>query len=243
MTLQIRGGRIYVRHFFPGYQSRHRATLHALYRVSQRFFLPDSDVIVEVSDGYVQPGYPIFRIARPVSDTTGILYPDFTFYSWPESICRERSHAYGDLLSTFDHVPAFDKRNATLFWRGGLVGNPVRSVAVKLLKDVPGADVNFMTWGLVSITGANQAMGCVGLDDHCQYKYLAFLNGNTYSSRLKYELLCGSVVFASPPDWVEWWSEQLKPSDYVQINKDWSNIVETLQQVRALPDGGADIYR
>eukprot|EP00397_Hematodinium_sp_SG-2012_P058988 GEMP01075141.1.p2 GENE.GEMP01075141.1~~GEMP01075141.1.p2 ORF type:complete len:120 (+),score=11.76 GEMP01075141.1:665-1024(+) len=74
-----------------------------------------------------------------------------------------------------------------------------------------------MTWGLVSITGANQAMGCVGLDDHCQYKYLAFLNGNTYSSRLKYELLCGSVVFASPPDWVEWWSEQLKPSDYVQV--------------------------
>lgn len=254
MTIIIVQGRIFVRHFFPGYQSRHRITLHAIYRVAQRFGpLPDVQFVVEVTDGmFYQFDLPLFVVARPRAAQTGVLYPDFTFYSWPEAVCPpERSHAYGYLYNQYarDAMGAelqpeadWSRRQDTLFWRGGRVANNARTQAVNTLQGKPGVDVAFMEWHNTSITGGNGAPGCVGLHDHCKYRYLAFLNGNTYSSRFKYQLLCGSCVFASAQDWIEWWTHLFAAEeDYIQVNPDWSDSPQRLAQVRARPDGGRKV--
>mmetsp|Transcript_21500 Transcript_21500/g.64171 ORF Transcript_21500/g.64171 Transcript_21500/m.64171 type:complete len:435 (+) Transcript_21500:63-1367(+) len=251
MTIVIAKGRIYVRHFVPGYQSRHRATLHAIYRVAQRFGpLPDAQFVVEVTDGYFAGvDLPVFMITRMEHTQVGVLYPDFTFYTWPEAVCPpERSHAYGPLFEEFarearsaeaDPEAWWKNKADVLFWRGGVVSSPQRAQAMKALQGLPGVDVAYMEWHNVSITGHNGAPGCVGLRDHCRRRYLAFLNGNTYSSRLKYQLLCGSCVFASRPQWIEWWSRLLSPkTDYLEVRQDWSDAAEKLAEVRARPDGG-----
>ena len=36
---------------------------------------------------------PIFVITRPVDSDNGILYPDFTFFAWPEATCRTSGDA------------------------------------------------------------------------------------------------------------------------------------------------------
>lgn len=247
----ILNGNLYVRHFFPGYQSRHRSTLHQLYRLSVRFHpLPDAAFVIDVSDGIIQiNNLPIFVITRGRQMRAGILYPDFTFYNWPEASCKdERTHAYTYLYESFARDAkraaanprrAFNDKQDMLFWRGGMVGNPDRQRAVANLQNVMGIDVQFMQWHNTSITGYNGAPGCVGLLDHCRYKYLAFLNGNSYSSRLKYELLCGSCVFASAQSWVEWWSHLFVAGvDWVEVQPDFSDAPLKLAQVRSSEDKG-----
>merc|ERR1711933_425316 len=99
-----------------------------------------------------------------------------------------------------------------------------------------------MEWRTNSITGKNRALGCVGLLEHCRYRYLAFLNGNTYSSRFKYQLLCGSCVFASRQPWVEWWSHLIEPErDYVEVRPDWADATHRLAEVRSRVDGGRGV--
>jgi len=253
MRVQIRNGRIFVRHLYPGYQSRHRATLLALYRVSMRFHLPDADIILELSDGmWDMQGLPIFRIARPAgARVEGVLYPDFTFYNWPESVCKDLSHDYEYLFEQYKKASSlpFEKREGTLFWRGGQVHNPIRPKVVDMMKDLKKSgdetsqhiDIEFMQWVSASTTGDNIMPGCVGLVDACRYKYLAFLEGNTYSSRLKYLLLCGSVVFMNPVTWHEWWTQQLTSEHVAQVRPDWTDSKEKFEQVLKSEDGGAQI--
>jgi len=254
MTITILGGRIFVRHLFPGYQSRHRITLHAIYRVAQRLGpLPDTEFVIEVTDGYVGiVDLPVFMVTRRRDTRFGVLYPDFTFYSWPEAVCPpERSHAYGYLYDLFEREAGraeahpeewWHAKEDTLFWRGARVHNQVRDMVVQMLKDKPAVDVEFMMWMNTSLTGVNGAPGCVGLLEHCQYRYLAFLDGNTYSSRFKFNLLCGSCVFAARQQFVEWWTELFASNeDYVEVSADWSNALQRHAEVRWSPDGGRAI--
>jgi len=256
MTIIILRGRIFVRHFYPGYQSRHRSTLYAIYRVAQRFGpLPDAQFVIEVTDGYLGVAHdlPIFMITRPVQgNQVGVLYPDFTFFSWPEAACPpERSHGYGYLFTQYEQEAKkaelhpedwWSSKEDLLFWRGGHVHNQNREAAVKVFRDKPGTDMAFMEWKNTSITGINGAPGCVGLLKHCRYRYLAFLDGNTYSSRLKYNLLCGSCVFASRQTYMEWWTRHFKAGeDYVEVSPDWSDAPKKHADVRWSSDGGKKI--
>jgi len=54
-------------------------------------------------------------------------------------------------------------------------------------------------------------------------------DGNSYSSRLKYLMACGSVVFKQKSDWVEWWSAWAP--DYAPLDEE---IFVTLEK------GGVD---
>lgn len=46
--------------------------------------------------------------------------------------------------------------------------------------------------------------------EHCKYKYLLHIPGNSYSARLKYLLGCGSVVLVMPSEFQEFWYHLMK---------------------------------
>ena len=54
----------------------------------------------------------------------------------------------------------------------------------------------------------------IGLPQHCRSKYLLNWPGNSYSARLKYLLLCGSVVVHSDNDWYEFYYPMLKHGEH-----------------------------
>ena len=59
----------------------------------------------------------------------------------------------------------------------------------------------------------------VGLPQHCSRKYLLNWPGNSYSARLKYLMLCGSLVVHSDNGWYEFFYHMLKHEEhYVRIN-------------------------
>lgn len=249
ITLAIKGGEAFVYDLDRGYQSRHEAVLHAIYRVLVRFGpMPDSLITIEVSDGWNMnhEGLPIFTMTKKAGDS-GVLFPDFTFFSWPESECPgERSHAYRYLVGQFqkladsekqDSQAAWDGKTDTLFWRGAMTGN--RAAIVQTLNGVPHTDVALMHWSDNQVTGDNEARGCATLLDNCKYKYLAFLNGNSYSSRLKYLMMCGSTVFSAQELWSEWWTGLLEAGkDYILVSPDWEDAPAKLQELRSSADGG-----
>lgn len=115
LTVVVSGGRLYVRHFLPGYQSRHRSTLHAIYRTAMRFGpLPDALFVVEVTDGaFNDVDLPVFMIARPADRQLGILYPDFTFFSWPEARPGQRARRSPPHAATLD---AYVARPRSFSW-------------------------------------------------------------------------------------------------------------------------------
>lgn len=243
VTIRIVGGVPYVLDLFPGYQSRMKATLTAIYRALQRLGpTPDVQIVVDVTDGELQNiDLPIFVITYRSVKPAGVLYPDFTFYSWPESACppSEPSHAYTHLFRSFgqnwnERVAPWANRSDSLFWRGARVSDGGRRDRALLhLAEAPGTDARFMTWRAVAPTGQNEAVGCVGLLDQCQNRYLAFLAGTTYSSRIKFQLLCGSTVLASRLEFVEWWTHLMRPGvHYAEVLPDWSNSPSVLGALR-----------
>eukprot|EP00933_Yihiella_yeosuensis_P013971 TRINITY_DN12712_c1_g3_i1.p1 TRINITY_DN12712_c1_g3~~TRINITY_DN12712_c1_g3_i1.p1 ORF type:complete len:510 (+),score=52.84 TRINITY_DN12712_c1_g3_i1:36-1532(+) len=258
IRLRVFRGVPYVLDFFPGYQSRHRSTLHGIYRAIQRFgSLPDVEVVIDVTDGELQKlDLPILVITHRKSNPNGILYPDFTFYSWPESSCppREPSHSYSHLhrlaKQHWSHrVAPWRNRTDEIFWRGAPVdenqaSKSGRSEALRRLSSVPGSDAKFMSWRSVSATGENEVPGCVGLLEQCRYRYLAFLAGTTYSSRVKYQLLCGSVVLAAEPEFVEWWTALMLPGlHYAPVPENWEGVDILMQLLRDKPMAARAIAR
>jgi len=246
ITLRIVEGVAFVLDLFPGYQSRHRATLHAVHRALQRLGpVPDVEVVIDVTDGELQKvDLPILVITHRLESPAGILYPDFTFFSWPESACPpgETSHAHALLMERYarnwtQRAAPWVNRSQLLFWRGAPVDDDGRRArALEHLAEVGGTDAAFVRWQATSVTGENQVPGCVGLLEHCRYRYLAFLAGTTYSSRLKYQLLCGSTVLAAVPEFGEWWTGLLRPGGhYAEVARDWHDAGRVLAALRADP--------
>jgi len=243
IRLRVVDGIPYVLDMFPGFQSRHRSTLHQLWRVLVRFGpLPNLEVTIDVTDGELQNiDLPILVITHKKEEPRGILYPDFTFYSWPESTCppNEMSHDYSYLYHQFKrwhhrHAPWLN-RSDVVFWRGAPVddGQARQKVVQRFQREVAASDVKFMSWKAVSSTGVNEVQGCVGLLEQCRYRYLAFLAGTTYSSRIKYQLLCGSLVLAHELRFIEWWSHLLLPGvHYAPVATDWSDVSTLMELIR-----------
>ena len=120
VTLRIVAGMPYVLDLFPGFQSRHVATLHMVYRSLQRCGPPpDAELVIDVTDGELQHvDLPVLVITHRAWQPFGVLYPDFTFFSWPESACppRETSHAYSHLVAQFSR----NWTHATAPWGGSV---------------------------------------------------------------------------------------------------------------------------
>lgn len=248
MRLRSVDGVMYVLDLIPGYQTRHKSTLHAVQRALTRLGpLPrDVEVTIDLSDGDLQRiDLPILMITHRVAEPVGILYPDFTFFNWPESACppKEPTHANSWLMLMFaqnwtHEVQPWESRADSLFWRGGRVADGgAREEALQILKGAPRVDADFVTWRAYSSTGSNEVPGCVGLLEQCRYRFLPFLSGSTYSSRLKYQLLCGSTVLAVEPAFAEWWTRLLKAGrEYALVAPRWQDAARVLAKLRAQPD-------
>ena len=74
----------------------------------------------------------------------------------------------------------------------------------------------------------------VGLPDHCKSKYLLNWPGNSYSARLKYLLLCGSVVVHSDNGWFEFYYPMLKHGQHFMRTKAIDNLNDITHGLTAL---------
>ncbi len=188
------------------------------------------DFAIDHDDGLQDTGgLPVFMLSTYLQAPQGIMIPDFSFYDWPTSRCPgENSRAFSDFIANaserlriarIDSSGFVQAKSSDLFWRGAPLLNPKRSEQLGNLSNLSEIPVGFLNAELLEW----QQDGCVTLHDHCKHRYLLHLQGNTYSSRLKYLMLCGSVVFMPQQEYEEWWYPAITSED--QINEDNEVVV------------------
>ena len=74
------------------------------------------------------------------------------------------------------------------------------------------------------------------MDEHCQHKYLAHIEGNSYSGRLKYLQNCRSVIVAHQMNWEQHYTHLTISSgpsqNYVQVDRDFRNLEPTMLKLQ-----------
>ena len=231
------------------YESRSRSIKMALKFVTELFpNLPDVDLFFNVEDYINLPHHndvllnvPILGLAKTTKIKKGlrheniILMPCFTLWSWPEVRVSKWSDKSN---SIFNHglTLKYQERTSKLFWRGIITWK--RHWFANLSTKYPDLiDVKGMEW--TKYTNSSILHGThtyTSLEDHCNYKYLLHQEGNSYSSRIKYLLLCGStVVYNRIEFWEEYWYHLLQHSKnifLIQAKDKETIITQTLEYLQ-----------
>lgn len=234
--ISIRAGKVYVVQSGKGFENRNQEILSLLDRVTFMFeLLPDVDFAIDHDDGLQDTGYlPRLMFASFIQAPQGIMIPDFSFFDWQTSMCPgEHTRSFDDFLNNAtsrvkrmeeDPLEFFFEKSDDLFWRGALLNNPKRKEQLEAIQRTSSLpvrilDLKFMEWNTDQY-GGRSSSGCVSMHDHCDHRYLLHLQGNTYSSRLKYLLLCGSVVFMPQQEFEEWWYPAIPAADTAIVSNE-----------------------
>lgn len=155
------------------------------------------------------------------------LIPDFGHWSWPETkvgTLEEIQMKAAEIEQTW----LWSNKVPKLFWRGAVMGLKLRENFLKTAAGKPWADVMALTWR----EKESMANDLKSMPEHCQYKYLAHTEGNSYSGRLKYLQSCKSVVVAHKMDWIQHYHPLMRSSgpeqNYVEVQRDYSDLEEKI---------------
>jgi hypothetical protein len=124
---------------------------------------------------------------------------------------------------------SWDRKVKKLLWRGATMGLKLREKLLEVTHDEPWADVKALNWkNKDSMTNDLKSM-----PEHCQYKYLAHTEGNSYSGRLKYLQSCKSVIVAHKMDWIQHHHPLMRSSgpeqNYVEIDRNFEQLKDKIR--------------
>ncbi|WWC90330.1 uncharacterized protein L201_005263 [Kwoniella dendrophila CBS 6074] len=216
--LVILNNKLYVKAFNGGINTRTQAAIAAVYStlLTSPEPMPDIDFVIQTSDGGSGEN-PRFSLDREEHQKALWLMPDFGFFSWPEpgvgaySEVRAKSleyeHNLGLRLNDELEVlhDSWENKTQKLFWRGAPMVE-VRQDLLRASRDQPWSDVKELNWGAVNQDedGRKQNNGDLKTPaEHCQYAFLAHVEGWAYSGRLKYLQQCRSVIVAHPLRYIQ----------------------------------------
>ena len=231
--------KLYVNATEGGIYSRHLAVLHALHRalVTSPHPLPNIEFTFSSDDKL--PPQAQWAFAKKPSDRQTWLMPDFGFWSWPETkvgsymeVQRKAIEMEGAPENPTGKVWRWEDKIPKVLWRGAIMGLKLREQLVKTAKGKDWSDVKALDWH----DEASTSNDLKSMAEHCQYKYLAHTEGNSYSGRLKYLQNCRSVIVAHPLEWHQHFSPLLDPKlgpdqNYVEVKKDFSDLGETIENL------------
>ncbi|KAK5062932.1 hypothetical protein LTR84_005008 [Exophiala bonariae] len=206
-----------------GIYSRGLSTLHALHRaiLSSPDPLPNIEFAFNTDDRI--PSVPLWGYARRSEDADIWLIPDFGHWSWPETQVGTL-HEVQLKAALIDQARPWSSKVPSLFWRGALMGLELREKLLQATAGKPWADVKALTWR----DKESMANDLKPMPEHCQYKYLAHTEGNSYSGRLKYLQSCNSVVIAHKMDWIQHYHSLMKSKgpqqNFVEVQRNYSDL-------------------
>lgn len=173
-----------------------------------------------------------FGLTKRDSDRMFLL-PDFGFYSWPEPRVLGWQDARRKAIE-FDARLNWTSKEDKLFWRGAYLSQLRHD-----LRDVANAhlwgDIGEIKWG-------EGATGWISMEQHCGKRFLADADSHSYSGRLKYLMLCRSVVVSHRKQWRQSWHGALdgRPGsptqNFIELGAEsWDGLVEAVDDLRARP--------
>lgn len=195
--VKILKGEVHLHREIPSVGARNQSVMLMLQAAAARHPLPDCEFIVHTGDDSPGSNLPIFTFRKQGSDKS-ILFPDASFYAWPEA-----------------QLPDFDSVKASLC--GKMPCWKDKADAIRCLGSA--RDPKIKAWAhqdderldirILEQSGARA--GIAELKEHGDFKCLAPFQGQNIAPMLKYLFLTNSVVILNENEPQEFWHSILDP--------------------------------
>jgi len=153
-----------------------------------------------------------------------LLFPDFTFESWPE-VHDDPAVAVARVLSSAERyglpgTPGWQAvRDTRIAWRGNVQKkkSPQRHRLVSFFEKLNTnlSDIKSIEYDRRGPTVRMRSRNRLTREEHCRFRFLLHMNGmyqKSYSSAIKWKMLCGALVFVpGNPLFLEWWNYKMEP--------------------------------
>ncbi|KAF2967789.1 hypothetical protein GQX73_g5742 [Xylaria multiplex] len=220
LQARIKDGQLYIIHsgdtadLSPELIQARQAALYQIHRalITSPEKLPDTIFSLNIRDqpygtawSYARPAYAAPAAATPPL-TRAFLMPHFAFWNWPLPFIGSISRA-GAAISQIEASLAFAQKDARVVWRGSARFNGAHNPTLRqdLLRATAGA-----AWADVRALESYEG-NATAVEDFCRYKYVLYTDGVTYSGRLAFLQMCGSVLLAPPLAWRQLTTHLLRP--------------------------------
>ncbi|KAI0802916.1 glycosyl transferase family 90-domain-containing protein [Xylaria sp. FL0064] len=222
LQARIKDGQLYIIHsedkntLSPELLQAQQAALYQINRaiITSSSTLPDTIFALNIRDqpygaafSYSRPAYAAAASATPPL-TRAFLMPHFAFWNWPLPSIGSISRAREAISRIEDNLP-FARKDPRVVWRGSTRFNGAHNPTLRtdLLRVAGGAE-----WADVrALEGYDVNTTTLMIEDFCRYKYVLYTDGVTYSGRLPFHQMCGSVLLTPPLAWRQLTTHLLRP--------------------------------
>ncbi|XP_020080027.1 O-glucosyltransferase rumi homolog isoform X2 [Ananas comosus] len=225
--LVVLGGRAFVEHYSGAFQTRDVFTLWGVLQLLARYpgRVPDLDLMFNCDDPPVvrfdsyragegpsaPPLPPLFRYCKEPA-TADIVFPDWSFWGWPEVNIKPWEPLLVDLKEGNERVKWKD-REPYAFWKG----NPwVAGTRQDLLKcNVSnGREWNARLFTQNWESEIRNGFKGSNLADQCLYRYKIYIEGRAWSVSEKYILACNSPTLLVTSMYQDFFTRGLMPGHH-----------------------------
>ncbi|XP_059667081.1 uncharacterized protein LOC132312644 isoform X2 [Cornus florida] len=219
--LVIVKGRAYIERYVKAFQTRDDFTLWGILQLLRRYpgQVPDLDLMFDCVDwpvirsvDYTGPKAtavpPLFRYCGDEA-TLDIVFPDWTFWGWPETNIKPWDALLRD-LNEGNKRRRWLNREPYAYWRGNpnIAANRMDLIKCNVSdKQDWNARLYIQDWTKESKQGYKQS----DLASQCNHRYKIYIEGSAWSVSEKYILACDSVTFLIKPQYYDFFTRSLIP--------------------------------
>ncbi|XP_031393013.1 O-glucosyltransferase rumi homolog isoform X2 [Punica granatum] len=219
--LVILNGKAYVETYEKGFQTRDVFTIWGILQLLRRYpgKVPDLELMFDCVDWpvirsqlYRGPNVtgppPLFRYCGNDA-TLDIVFPDWSFWGWPEINIKPWEALLEDLKEGNRRTKWVD-REPYAYWKGNPEVAKTRQDLLKCNvseKQDWNARVYAQNWGKESQEGYKQS----NLASQCMHRYKIYIEGSAWSVSEKYILACDSVTLIVKPHYYDFFTRGLLP--------------------------------
>ncbi|KAF7017311.1 unnamed protein product [Triticum aestivum] len=250
--LVVLRGRAFVQRFRPAFQTRDLFTIWGILQLLRRYpgRVPDLDLMFDCVDWPVVRAHlyrgehapfmpPLFRYCGD-DRTLDIVFPDWSFWGWPEINIKPWDALYKDLKDGNSKGKWFS-REPYAYWKGNAAVATSRQELVKCNVSSTqdwNARIYTQDWFKESKEGYKTS----NLGSQCTHRYKIYIEGSAWSISQKYILACDSMTLLVTPKYYDFFSRSLMPLQHywpvrddnkcasIQYAVDWGNSHKQLAQ-------------
>ncbi|XXG85214.1 hypothetical protein AAC387_Pa11g0337 [Persea americana] len=214
-------GRVYLERFKRAFQTRDVYTLWGILQLVRLYpgLVPDLELMFDCVDWPVVMSRdyggrnasappPLFRYCGD-EETLDIVFPDWSFWGWPEINLKPWESLLKDLKEGNERVKWMN-REPYAYWKGNPAVAPTRQDLLKCNVSER-QDWNARLYAQDWISESQQGYKQSDLASQCTHRYKIYIEGSAWSVSEKYILACNSPTLIVKPRYYDFFTRGLMP--------------------------------